>query len=416
MIRYNYETLIAYCIEKELVIKPIENNKFTRETVIEGQCKMPNCKESFSKTFRQMVKVGGFCGDCSKTIGMVKNETTYLEKHTKSLTDYCLKNEIQLLKSYEGEHIDRDTVIEGNCKTPECGESFSKPLRQLLKLGGFCLECAKDLGKVKIENTNLERFGCKSSMQNKDVREKARKTIIEKYGVEYASQSEIVKQRTKETCMERFGVEYALQSPAIRQQIVETNLVRYGVENAQQNKVVKAKTMETVLEKYGVNCVLNYEEFKEKSRQTNLRKYGVEHHLQNAEYAEKHMKATFKIKKYTLPSGKVINYQGYENFGLDELLFNEKIDEDDITTNRTEVPEIWYFDKNGKRCRHFVDLFIKSQNRCVEIKSTWTNQEKNSVYEKQAAAIEQGYLYDVWIYTRDGKRVNQLLEKKVEQN
>ena len=89
--------------------------------------------------------------------------------------------------------------------------------------------------------------------------------------------------------MERFGVEYALQSPEIRQKIGETNL-----------------------RKYGVSCVLNYEEFKEKSRQTNLREYGVEHHLQNAEYAEKHLKASYKIKQYTLPSGKVIYYQGYE--------------------------------------------------------------------------------------------------------
>ena len=415
MKRYNYETLIAYCIDNELEIKPIENSKCTRETIIEGNCKTPNCKESFSKTFRQMVKVGGFCGDCSKMIGMVKNETTYLEKHTKSLTDYCLKHEIQLLKSYEGEHIDRDTVIEGNCKTPDCNESFSKPLRQLLKLGGFCLECAKDLGKVKIVNTNLERFGCKNAMQNSEVRETLKQSIMEKYGVEYASQSENVKQRIKDTCVERFGFEYALQSPDIRKQIVATNLVRYGAENPQQNKEIHMRTMETNLERYGAKCLLSLEEFKEKSRQTNLRKYGFEHHMQNPECAEKNLTSAYKTKQYTLPSGKVINYQGYENFGLDDLIFNEKIDENDITTKRIDVPEIWYYNKQGKRCRHYVDIFIKSQNRCVEIKSTWTNQEKNSVYEKQAAAIEQGYLYDVWIYSEKGVRLNPLLEK-VEQN
>ena len=110
-----------------------------------------------------------------------------------------------------------------------------------------------------------------------------------------------------------------------------------------------------------------------------------------------------------------MRYQGHENFGLDELLFNQHIDEDDITTSRTEVPEIWYNNKQGKRCRHYVDIFIKSQNRCVEIKSVWTHKLNNNVYEKQAAAIEQGYLYDVWIYTRDGKLVNPPVEK-VERN
>ena len=229
--------------------------------------------------------------------------------------------------------------------------------------------------------------------------------MLSKYGVEHNSQSEIIKQQKKDKSISKYGVEYVLQSPTIRKQIVETNKIRYGAENPQQNKEIHTKTTETNLEKYGAMYLFSLEEFKEKSRQSNLRKYGAIHHLQNAEYAEKHMKATYKTKQYTMPSGKIVSYQGYENFGLDELLLVEKIDETDITTSRTEVPEIWYFDKNGKRRRHFVDIFIKSQNRCIEIKSTWTNQEKNSVFEKQAAAIELGYKYDVWIYDRDGNKI-----------
>jgi tRNA A37 threonylcarbamoyladenosine dehydratase len=37
-----------------------------------------------------------------------------------------------------------------------------------------------------------------------------------------------------------------------------------------------------------------------------------------------------------------------------------------------------------------VDIYIKSQNRCIEVKSTWTNQEKNNVLEKQLSAINLG--------------------------
>ena len=405
MLRYDYDTLIAYCNENKLEIKSIENNNCNRETVIEGHCKTPNCSESFNKSFRQLVKVGGFCSNCSKTVGIVKNKTTYLEKHTKSLIEYCLKNETHLLKSYEDEHIDRDTVIEGNCKTPNCNKSFSKPLRQLLKLGGFCFECAKDLGKCKIVNTNLERFGCKNGMQNSEVREILKQSILEKYGVEHNSQLVSIKQRKKGKSMAKYGVEYVLQSPEIREKIIATNLLRYGAENPQQNKEIKSKTTETVLEKYGVTCVFTLEEFKEKSRQTNIERYGVEHHMQNAAIAKKGLNAAYKTKQYTMPSGKIINYQGYENYGLDSLLFDENIEETDIITCRKEVPEIWYFDINGKRHRHFVDIFIKSQNRCIEIKSTWTNQSKNCVFEKQKSAKELGYEYDIWIYSKEGKRL-----------
>ena len=90
--RYNYETLTTYCCDNEIQIIPIDKTKCNRETVIEGKCKTPNCLESFSKSFRQMVKCGGFCSGCSKTIGMVKNVNTNLEKHTESLNMYYILN------------------------------------------------------------------------------------------------------------------------------------------------------------------------------------------------------------------------------------------------------------------------------------------------------------------------------------
>jgi hypothetical protein len=71
-----------------------------------------------------------------------------------------------------------------------------------------------------------------------------------------------------------------------------------------------------------------------------------------------------------------------------------------IITDRKLVPEIWYNDTNNKKHRHYVDIYIKSQNRCVEVKSTWSNQEKNNVLEKKDAAIGLGYKYDIWIYDK----------------
>ena len=91
-------------------------------------------------------------------------------------------------------------------------------------------------------------------------------------------------------------------------------------------------------------------------------------------------------------------------------MFKEKINENEIIVNRKEVPVIWYHDKNNKKRRHYVDFYIKSQNRCIEVKSTWTNQAKNHVLEKQKAAKELGFNYEIWIYDRNG---NLLLEKVI---
>jgi hypothetical protein len=48
-----------------------------------------------------------------------------------------------------------------------------------------------------------------------------------------------------------------------------------------------------------------------------------------------------------------------------------------------------------------VDIFIPSQNRCIEIKSTWTaEKKKDNIYLKQNSGKELGYSYEIWIYNK----------------
>ncbi len=53
-----------------------------------------------------------------------------------------------------------------------------------------------------------------------------------------------------------------------------------------------------------------------------------------------------------------------------------------------------YIGNNGKNHRHYVDIFIPTQNRCIEVKSTWTAKlNEHNIYLKQNAAKELGYKY-----------------------
>jgi hypothetical protein len=63
------------------------------------------------------------------------------------------------------------------------------------------------------------------------------------------------------------------------------------------------------------------------------------------------------------------------------LYVNEyNILECDIVTKCTNVPTIWYNNKVGKKHRHYVDIFISSQNKCIEVKSTWTAEKRKTIY------------------------------------
>jgi len=360
--RYTSEKLLQYCNENKIqLVNDYTSEKINRESYIEGNCITENCCNKFNKCFRQLIKTAAYCESCMQSISKNKIKNSKVKYDIHMLIEFCNENNIILLDDYSEKFINRDTNIEGICLNDSCENNFIKPFRQLLKIGGYCEKCSKENGKVKILETNLHKFGVDNPMKNSEIKEKLKQSTLKKYGVEHNSQSEIIKNKKRNTCLKKYGVKHYLET----------------------------------------------QEFKNKTTQTNLERYGVPHHSQNAEVADTMLKNSYNKKQYKLPSGKLLEYQGYENFALDRLLYFEKICEDSIITNRKDVPIIWYNDINNKKRRHYVDFYIPSQNRCIEVKSTWTNQTKNNVLEKQKAAKDLGYIYEILIYDRQGNLVDE---------
>jgi hypothetical protein len=402
---YNNETLNKYCLDNNIkLLEDYSQLKINRDNYIKGMCNTENCNEYIDKTFRQLVKTGPYCHNCAVENG--KKQWNQKCKYNYSvLHQYCCENFITLINDYSTYIINRNTIISGKCITTDCDQVFNKSFRELIKLNGYCKMCCINNGKQKIKETNLIKFGVECSMQNNDVKLKQQHTLLQKYGVKHISQLDAIKEQKKKKSLEKYGTEYVLQSEIVKNKGKATNLLKYGFENPQQSQLIKDKTKETNIKLYGCKTASGNLEIKQKTIQTSLQKYGVPHHSQNAKVSETMLKSSYNLKHYSLPSGKIINYQGYENFALDKLLNEEHILEEDIITDRRDVPEIWYTDKTNKLRRHYVDFYIKSQNRCIEVKSTWTNQEKNNVFEKQSAAINIGYKYDIWIFNKDGNLI-----------
>jgi hypothetical protein len=115
-------------------------------------------------------------------------------------------------------------------------------------------------------------------------------------------------------------------------------------------------------------------------------------------------KSLYLYKDYELPSGKNIRIQGYEHIALDELVNNYK--EDDILTSRKDMPEIYYnfqyiLEDNKvifKKHRYYPDIYIKSENKMIEVKSYYTyklNLIQN--IHKALATRKLGYDFQIWI-------------------
>jgi hypothetical protein len=369
-----------------------------------------------------------------------------------TLVDFCKEHNVTLCEDYSNIILKRETLIKGICKTENCDNPFTKGFRALLNPNGYCMSCAKIFGKEKAKQTNMEKYGVEHSTQSKEVKDKIKASVLKNYGVEHISHCKEIKDKTKKTCLEKYGVEAPSQSKEIMNKMKQTNLEKYGVENylqtnkfkdqykatclekygveyISQSKQIKEKIKSTCLQKYGVTCTLHSEENKEKIKKTWINKYGVdspnqseevkekkketcmdnygvEYPTQNSEIMEKSIKTSYKSKEYIFPSGRIDKIQGYEHYALDELIINEKMNESDIITGCKNVPTIWYSDDNNIKHRHYVDIFIPTQNMCIEVKSTWTAiKGKNIIFLKQAAAKELGYKYEIWVYNDKGIRV-----------
>lgn len=305
----------------------------------------------------------------------------------------------------------------------------------------------KDCSKVLRKQAHVDKYGCEHHMQRKEIQDKAKETCMERYGGPNPMSNPAVQAKVKETNKERYGTEHLMKLPEISAARVakqkQTNKEKYGDENPMNVPEIAAartaKTKATLMERFGADSPMKVPEIAEKAQasreKTFQERYGVNHQMQVPEFAKKQLESlqatfqerygvngpmqvpefvekmlanAFKKYPYTLPSGKVIQIQGYEYMALDDL-FEEGYSEDDIAAGAdyTRIPIIDY-EYNGTWHKYYPDIYIISENRIIEVKSDFYYKNQKEVnLAKYAGTIAAGHDMDFWIYNRRGNRIDQ---------
>jgi hypothetical protein len=372
-------------------------------TYISFKC---NCGKTHEKMFEKAYKnTGLFCKDCTlSNSNTSKNKVTY----NKELMDELLKRDkAELIGDYSSVKINRDLSLKFKCN---CGETHEKKFRYIKEQAGFfCEPCTLKIATEKAKATFMNNLGVSNPSLSEEVKVKRDATNMERRGVINPFADPEVQEKIIQTNLEKRGVKYATQDPKIIQQRSETNLNTYGFKCALQNEEVKEKTKETLLNIYFVDNISKNEDIKEKKIQTTLNNYGVEHPAQHPEICNKMVETSKRFKEVETPSGKIIKLEGYETYAYNIL--TKAYNEDEIIHSKSNVPEIWWFDEEGKKHRYFVDFYIPKDNLLIEIKSTRTfeigiNLKKiQSIFKK---CLEQGYKMEVWIISPKGELIKKI--------
>jgi hypothetical protein len=229
--------------------------------------------------------------------------------------------------------------------------------------------------------------------------------------------------KSRETCKQRYGVDNPQKSDKIKEKSKITNIKKYGFEHHLKSEEGKLKVKKSVQEKYGVDNISKLESVKSKKlsksksktkiekdiirakyEKTCLERYGVTHLSKDSDFLEKLLRNSFSYKSYRLPSGKIISIQGYEPKAMDYLLIN--YDESDLFTKNSDIEGLVgkfnYIGDDMKDHRYYPDIYIKSENRIIEVKSDFTYDldiEKN--IKKRNSVIERNINFNFLIIYAD---------------
>jgi len=381
-----YNPTLLYSLFNGTDLELIGNydNSITGNTYIQFKC--ISCNLEYKQLFRSINEYGASCKQCfSKQIK--DNQLIVTGKNKKIrhkfngrftlelLNRLIIKDNAVLIENYNNP-INSHTLINFKC---HCGNSCKKLFSSIEEFGAICRSCSKIVAKTNREKALFNKYGVTNISQHKESQEKKFNTFLNKYGVVHPLRNREVMAKLKNTVIQTYGVNHIFQLKDVRNKINNTNILRYGVVHPLRNSEVMAKLKNTVFQRYGV--------------------YNV---TQNSSISEIQSKKSYKTKNYKLPSGNLVNVQGYEPWALDILL---KIYSENqlIISDRTKVPEIWWLDSQGKQHRYFADIFIPEENRLIEVKSTWTynrDDRKDKIKEVPLKCISLGYKYEYWVFNR----------------
>ena len=296
------------------------------------------------------------------------------------LYDLCKQYNINLLREYDEKELNYRTILDFNCTI--CNDNTSKQFINIEKYNSFCKNCSyySTKNKIKYDLNYLNRICIEKSL-----------TLTKDYSnqiLNSLTQIEFLCNKCNLITNKKF------------QYITLYDGLCHNCSYSDKGN----KARKTIKSKYGVENISQLDKIKNKKIETTIKNYGVEHPLQNPNIMNKCISSSYRTKVFKFKSGKEIKCQGYEPFALDELVNIEE--ESNILTGCKNVPTIWYDDEDGKKHRHYVDIYIPDKNKCIEVKSTWTIKDKKAnIFLKQKAAKELGYNYEIWVYDKNGNKV-----------
>lgn len=267
-----------------------------------------------------------------------------------------------------------------------------------------CKECSKILIDVNntfcssiCSNKNMEEINrMKSTWNSKtkeeicEIQKKRKSTNVKKYGVDIASKLPEVIEKNKQSHIQNWG-DYAMRNKEIINKRNITCIEKYGGVGMGSN-FLHQKMKKTNIEKYGVEYYSQTSDWYDKCVESAIEKYGKDWISKVDHINAKQQSGGYSYHDFEFPSGKVVRVQGYEPKALIKLVID--YGEDDIVVGVQNIIDcigFFHYVYENETHRYYPDIYIKSENRVIEVKSDYTfNKEKDKNLLKMYSVLNKG--------------------------
>ena len=269
--------------------------------------------------------------------------------------------------------------------------------------------------QCKVKRTRFDGFirgyrtycSIKCSNESETKREKVEQTNLERYGCKAPAQNEEIKKKTREICLEKYGVENPLQLPEFKLKNAETHMRLYGG-FGMASEISRKKYEETCLEKYGTMYPSQTKEFKERTKNTCKERYGTIYFPQSQAFKD-------KVKeKYSTTYSKV--YETKKKNGT----FNTSSIEQELIRYFNEHNINFKYQYRSEEYPFNCDFYFPDKDTYLEIQGNWTHgshpYNSNSLEDKNIVEKWKGkntkfyeLAIDVWT-VRDVNKRNHVKE------
>lgn len=279
-------------------------------------------------------------------------------------------------------------IKEGYINTPKkcktCNSSILTDIHQ-----NYCSrKCSNnDLDVInKMKNT----WKSKDELDIEIIQNKRKSTNIKKYGIDIASKLPEVIEKNKQSHIKKWG-DYAMKNIDILKKRKDTCIIKYGgIGMASEELFNKMKNTNIV--KHGVKYYSQSEDWYKKCVETAIKKYGKEWISKVDSINAKQQSGGYSYYDFEFPSGKVVRVQGYEPKVLTKLIVD--YNEDDIVVGLQNIIDtigFFHYSYENETHRYYPDIYIKSKNEVIEVKSTYTfNKEKDKNLLKRQSVLDKG--------------------------